>query len=163
HVPEAALRVRAPAPAGARCSLSGDAQPRAAIRRVDDRHRRAAVRTLPGRARRGAGIVAFGGAAGAGDRGAQLRARADRLDRRAAGASAESHWRAQLPLGDLARFLRAAGDWPARPAISTVTKRGQTIVLSGHGVVRRLDPDTFDADVNAWSHCLEPARYPGTA
>ncbi len=79
------------------------------------------------------------------------------------GASPESHWKVTLPFGDLARFLRAAGDWPEGPGISTVLRHGSTVVVSGHGAARSLDIDVFRSAVNTWAPCLEPGRFPSNS
>jgi stage II sporulation protein D len=76
------------------------------------------------------------------------------------GASALSHWRVRLPFRDLARFLRAAGEWPAGRSISGVRTTGTRVIVSGRGSSRSLDVDTFRDAVNTWGPCLEPARYP---
>jgi SpoIID/LytB domain protein len=75
-------------------------------------------------------------------------------------ASPESHWTVPLPFADLTTFLRAAGAWPAGARITGGRVRGGTVVLSGGGHTRSLDLDTLRADVNEWSPCLEPGRYP---
>jgi SpoIID/LytB domain protein len=77
------------------------------------------------------------------------------------GASPESHWRASLPFPDLARFLRAAGEWPGGVAISDVRRTGSTVTIAGGGTSRSLDESTFRSSVNTWAPCLEPGRYPG--
>jgi stage II sporulation protein D len=77
------------------------------------------------------------------------------------GASPEAHWHATISLRDLARFLAAAGDWPAGRAISNARRDGASVTVSGHGITRTVDVSTWRADVNAWAHCLEPGRYPG--
>jgi stage II sporulation protein D len=76
------------------------------------------------------------------------------------GASPESHWRATLRLRDLARFLRAAGDWPDGVPIAEVRRRSSTVTITGGGTTRALDESTFRSDVNTWAPCLEPGRYP---
>jgi SpoIID/LytB domain protein len=78
-------------------------------------------------------------------------------------ASPESHWSVTLPFGDLARFLRAAGDWPDAPAISDVVRHGSTVIVSGHGASRSMDLSTFRSAVNGWAACLEPDRYPSNS
>lgn len=76
------------------------------------------------------------------------------------GASPTSHWQVHLPFADLARFLHAAGDWPAGRAISGVRLAGTTITVSGDGATRSMDLDSFGDAVNTWAPCLEPGRYP---
>jgi stage II sporulation protein D len=76
------------------------------------------------------------------------------------GASPTSHWRVRLPFVDLARFLHAAGDWPAGRKISAVRLQGTSIVVSGGGSSRSMDLDSFRDAVNGWAPCLEPDRYP---
>jgi len=75
------------------------------------------------------------------------------------GASPLSHWRASIALGDLARFLRTAEDWPRRP-ISSVALSGGKVIVRGGGAVRRLTVAEFRSDLNSWAHCLAPDRYP---
>ena len=75
-------------------------------------------------------------------------------------ASPESHWTVQLPFADLTSFLRAAGEWPAGPRIARAQVHGGTVELSGAGVARSVDLDTLRDDVNEWSPCLSPGRYP---
>jgi SpoIID/LytB domain protein len=79
------------------------------------------------------------------------------------GASPESHWRTSLPFRDLARFLRAAGEWPGRVSISNVRRTGSTVAIAGKGTSRSLDESTFRSAVNTWAPCLEPGRYPGNS
>jgi stage II sporulation protein D len=79
------------------------------------------------------------------------------------GASPESHWRTSLPFRDLARFLRAAGEWPGGVAISNVRRTGSTVTIAGKGTSRSLDESTFRSAVNTWAPCLEPGRYPGNS
>ncbi len=76
------------------------------------------------------------------------------------GASPLSHWRVRLPFPDLARFLAAAGEWPAGRSISDVRMEAGSVVVTGGGRSRAMDLATFRAAVNAWAHCLRPARYP---
>ncbi|MFN3369753.1 MAG: hypothetical protein ACK4ZX_10250, partial [Thermus sp.] len=76
------------------------------------------------------------------------------------GASPLSHWRVRLPFADLARFLAAAGEWPAGRSISDVRMEAGSVVVTGDGASRAMDLATFRAAVNAWAHCLRPARYP---
>ncbi len=76
------------------------------------------------------------------------------------GASPTSRWHVRIPFADLATFLHAGGEWPAGRPISSVRLQGGTIVVSGDGVSRSTDVDTFRDAVNAWAPCLEPGRYP---
>jgi stage II sporulation protein D len=76
------------------------------------------------------------------------------------GASPTSHWQVGLPFADLARFLRVAGEWPGRRAITGVRLQGSSVVLSGPGTSRSIDVDTFRSAVNTWAPCLAPNRYP---
>jgi stage II sporulation protein D (peptidoglycan lytic transglycosylase) len=76
-------------------------------------------------------------------------------------ASPESHWRVSLPFRDLARFLRAAGEWPDGVPISDVGRSGSTMTVAGGGTSRSLDESSFRSAVNTWAPCLEPGRYPG--
>jgi SpoIID/LytB domain protein len=75
------------------------------------------------------------------------------------GASPLSHWTVTLPLGDVARFLRAAGDWGSG-GVSSITKTGTNVVVKGGGTSKTLTVTDFRIDMNAWAHCLDPARYP---
>jgi SpoIID/LytB domain protein len=72
-----------------------------------------------------------------------------------------SHWRTAISHGDVARFLRAAGDWPSKP-VSSVTRKADRVVVRGGGVSRALPVTAFRSDINAWAHCLAPAIYPTT-
>jgi stage II sporulation protein D len=76
------------------------------------------------------------------------------------GASPTSRWQVRLPFADLARFLRAAGEWPGGRAISSVRLEGTTITISGGGASRSMDLDAFREAVNIWAPCLQPDRYP---
>jgi stage II sporulation protein D len=76
------------------------------------------------------------------------------------GGSPESNWRARLRFTDLARFLRAAGEWPKGHAISSVRRSGLAIVVSGSGASRSIQQGTFIDAVNTWAPCLDPSRYP---
>jgi stage II sporulation protein D len=79
------------------------------------------------------------------------------------GQSPTSHWRVPVPLADLTRFLRAAGEWPDAGAISDATRRGGTVVVSGHGASRSMDVSTFRSALNVWARCLEPDHYPSVS
>ena len=76
------------------------------------------------------------------------------------GASPVSHWSVRMPYDDVASFLNQAGEWPARRTLSSVRLDGANVVLSGDGRSRSMDLSTFRDAVNAWAHCLKPARYP---
>jgi stage II sporulation protein D len=75
------------------------------------------------------------------------------------GASPTSRWRATLPFGDLARFLRRGGGW-GRGRISGIRLDGSRVVVSGGSRRRAMDLSTFRDVVNAWAPCLKPGRYP---
>ncbi|HTG47804.1 MAG TPA: SpoIID/LytB domain-containing protein [Actinomycetota bacterium] len=75
------------------------------------------------------------------------------------GASPESHWTVPIPFADLARFLHAGGNWPAA-RITSATVSGSSVTLSGGGAHETLPLSTVRDDVNAWSECLAPSRYP---
>ncbi|HSJ50673.1 MAG TPA: SpoIID/LytB domain-containing protein [Actinomycetota bacterium] len=77
------------------------------------------------------------------------------------GASPTSRWTARVPFEDLGRFLGAAGQWPARRSITTVTLEGSTVEVSGGRVTRSMELSTFRDAVNTWAPCLMPHRYPG--
>lgn len=76
------------------------------------------------------------------------------------GASPLSHWRVRLPFADLARLLTAGDEWPAGRPISDVRTETGSVVVTGGGASRAIDLATFRTVVNAWAHCLRPARYP---
>jgi stage II sporulation protein D len=76
------------------------------------------------------------------------------------GASPEAHWQSVIPFRDVGRFLNQAGRWPGG-TVSSVRQSGSTVVLSGSGAVRSLSLADFRNDLNSWSHCLDPERYPG--
>jgi len=75
------------------------------------------------------------------------------------GASPYAHWNVTLPYRDVARFLRDAGSWGSKP-ITSVRLTGSTVTVSGGGSSKHLDVATFRSDVNTWSSCDEPDRYP---
>ena len=75
-------------------------------------------------------------------------------------ASPLSRWRVELPFGDLEPVLRAAGAWPRGTPISRAVNAGSSLVLSGGGETRTLDPGGFRDAVNTWAPCLLPGRYP---
>jgi stage II sporulation protein D (peptidoglycan lytic transglycosylase) len=79
------------------------------------------------------------------------------------GASPLSHWRSRIRLPDLASFLAAGGHWPALTAIRSVRRSSDTVTVTGTGsnaAVRHIDVATFRDDLNTWSRCLAPDRYP---
>jgi stage II sporulation protein D len=76
------------------------------------------------------------------------------------GASPTSHWRSTIPLRDLATFLSAAGEWPARRPVDGVRGDGDRVTISGGGRSQALAGSTFRAAVNTWAPCLRPGRYP---
>ncbi len=75
------------------------------------------------------------------------------------GNSPVSHWRTAIAHRDVARFLRAAGDWSSKP-VTSVRRKGDRIVIRGGGVAKSLSVTEFRSDINAWAHCLDPAVYP---
>jgi SpoIID/LytB domain protein len=75
-------------------------------------------------------------------------------------ASPTSHWRASVPLDDLAAFLRAADQWPHDRPVARVSRRGSNIVVAGSGVTRTMTVATFRSAINAWAPCLRPDVYP---
>ncbi len=75
------------------------------------------------------------------------------------GSSPLSHWRTRILYADVARFLRAAGDWSSE-SVTSVTRKGDRIVVRGGGTSRSLSVTEFRTDVNTWAHCLYPAVYP---
>lgn len=79
------------------------------------------------------------------------------------GASPTSRWRVRLPLGDLTRFLRAAGLWPSGPSIARARANGETLTLRGGGAARSIDAGDLRDAVNTWAPCLRPGRYPPEA
>ncbi len=81
------------------------------------------------------------------------------VDERDDGASPLSRWRVELPFGDLATVLRAAGSWPGG-AIASASVGGSAIRLSGGGESHTLDASGLRDAVNTWASCLLPRRYP---
>ncbi len=75
------------------------------------------------------------------------------------GASPLSHWTVTLPFGDVARFLRAAGHWSGG-SVTSVSRIGGNIVVKGGSASTTLTLTDFRSSMNAWAHCLDPARYP---
>jgi SpoIID/LytB domain protein len=75
-------------------------------------------------------------------------------------ASPLSHWRAEIALGDVARFLEADDLWPGG-RISEVRRGGDDMTVSGGGTSRTMTVTEFRLALNAWGSCLEPDRYPG--
>jgi SpoIID/LytB domain protein len=76
------------------------------------------------------------------------------------GGSPVSHWRATLPLTDVATFLRRAGDWSSAGAVTSVSTAGSTVTVRGVGTSKALSASEFRNDLNAWAYCLDPDRYP---
>ena len=77
------------------------------------------------------------------------------------GASPVSRWRAVMPLEDVARFLRSAGEWPSSEAITSVRRSGPNIVVRGAAESRTMSVIDFRLALNTWAPCLAPSRYPG--
>ena len=77
------------------------------------------------------------------------------------GGSPLSHWRTRIAYSDVARFLRAAGDWSSK-GISSVSRQGDKVIVRGGGASRTLSVTRFRSDINDWAHCLDPAVYPTT-
>jgi SpoIID/LytB domain protein len=75
------------------------------------------------------------------------------------GASPVSHWRTQISHADVRRFLRAAGHWSSKP-VTSVARKGDRIIVRGGGASMSFSVTDFRIHVNAWAHCLDPARYP---
>jgi SpoIID/LytB domain protein len=75
------------------------------------------------------------------------------------GGSPVSHWRTAIAYADVGRFLRAAGDWSSK-RVTSVTRKGDRVVVRGGGASRSLSVTEFRSDINAWAHCLAPAIYP---
>ena len=76
------------------------------------------------------------------------------------GASPLSHWRVEVPLGDLATVLRADGAWPAGAPIASAQVQAGTVHLRGGGESRTVDADGVRDALNTWASCLLPRRYP---
>ncbi len=76
------------------------------------------------------------------------------------GASSVSHWRSVIPLTDVGRFLRAAGDWGSG-SVSLVRRSGSNVVVSGPGASRTVSVSEFRSDLDSWGPCLAPNVYPG--
>jgi SpoIID/LytB domain protein len=77
------------------------------------------------------------------------------------GHSPLSHWRATIRLTDVARFLRADGDWSSRRIRTARTSGSKVIITDRGGGSKTIDVAQFRVDMNDWAHCLEPSRYPG--
>jgi stage II sporulation protein D len=75
-------------------------------------------------------------------------------------ASPLSHWHVELPFGDLATVLRAAGSWPHGTPITSASVVGSTIRLQGGREARTIDASSLRDDANTWASCLLPHRYP---
>jgi SpoIID/LytB domain protein len=76
------------------------------------------------------------------------------------GASGLSHWRSSIRFEDLARFLEAAGSWPASTPIDGVSVDGETATITGGGQTRSIAESDLRDAVNTWASCLVPSRYP---
>jgi len=76
------------------------------------------------------------------------------------GFSPTSRWRVGLPFRHVARFLRAADQWPRDRRISGARSDGSTVEITGGGRSRTLDLSVFRDAVNAWAPCLLPSQYP---
>ena len=76
------------------------------------------------------------------------------------GASPLSRWRVELPFGDLATVLRAAGSWPRGAPISSASVEGSVVRFSGGGETRSITASGLREAVNTWAPCLLPRRYP---
>jgi stage II sporulation protein D len=75
-------------------------------------------------------------------------------------ASPLARWRVDLPFGDLATVLRAAGSWPAGAPIASATVDGSGVRLTGGGEQRTIGAGDLRDAVNTWAPCLLPGRYP---
>ncbi|HXV92522.1 MAG TPA: SpoIID/LytB domain-containing protein [Pseudonocardia sp.] len=75
-------------------------------------------------------------------------------------ASPLARWRVDLPLGDLATVLRAAGSWPAQAPIASAAIGDSGVQLSGGGERRTIGAGDLRDAVNTWAPCLLPGRYP---
>jgi stage II sporulation protein D len=75
-------------------------------------------------------------------------------------ASPLARWRIDLPFGDLATVLRAAGSWPAGAPIASATVDGSGVRLTGDGEQRTIGAGDLRDAVNTWAPCLMPQRYP---
>jgi SpoIID/LytB domain protein len=76
------------------------------------------------------------------------------------GASGLSHWRSSVRFEDLARFLDAAGSWPASTPVDGVSVDGETATITGGGQTRSIAESDLRDAVNTWASCLVPSRYP---
>jgi SpoIID/LytB domain protein len=75
------------------------------------------------------------------------------------GASPLSHWQSRLDLGDVGRFLRAAGDWGGE-TVSSVSLSGSDVVVKGGGRTGTFLVSDFRSTINYWAPCLAPDHYP---
>lgn len=82
------------------------------------------------------------------------------IEERDDGASPVSEWTVNMPLADLARFLRAAGHWGDRP-VASVRRKKDDVVVKGGGKTERMDVAHFRNHLNHHAWCLAPDRYPG--
>ncbi|MGH2718845.1 MAG: SpoIID/LytB domain-containing protein, partial [Actinomycetota bacterium] len=76
--------------------------------------------------------------------------------------SPTAHWVVSMPLGDLAQILSLAGAW-GTGAVSSVTQQGTNLAISGPGQSKTLSISSFRNDLNNYSTCLTPKRYPTAA
>jgi SpoIID/LytB domain protein len=74
------------------------------------------------------------------------------------GASPLAHWRVEVPLGDLGRFLAAEGLHPGG-RIRSVRAGREGIRIAGRRAVT-LSKDGLRDALNEWAECLMPDRYP---
>jgi SpoIID/LytB domain protein len=75
------------------------------------------------------------------------------------GGSPVSRWRTAIAHRDVARFLRAAGEWSSKP-VTSVIRKGDRVVVRGGGASKSFSVTEFRSEINAWAHCLDPAVYP---
>jgi SpoIID/LytB domain protein len=75
------------------------------------------------------------------------------------GDSPLAHWRVDVPLDDLARFLSAEGLWSGGPVRGVRVADGRIRVV-GAGTVT-LSKDSLGDVLNEWASCLMPDQYPG--
>ena len=77
------------------------------------------------------------------------------------GASPLSHWQVRIPLADVGRFLRAAGEWSGGE-VSSVRRDGPVMIVQGGGTTAEVGVVDFRLAINSWGPCLDPDGYPGT-
>jgi stage II sporulation protein D len=76
------------------------------------------------------------------------------------GASPLSHWHVEMPFGDLATVLRAAGAWPHGTPITSASVVGSAVQVRGGGESGTIAASTLRDDVNTSAPCVLPRRYP---